>query len=233
MKYAAFTFDDGRSDNDSLVKHIMESYRFRGTVYITTGFIDGTWVEKDVLRSPSEPLTVDEIKALYDSGWEIGLHGDKHQTTVADMRSALEKLQQWGIQNDSWGISIPNSRVSENEINALFESDYGEKNRIYPTRTGVRHRKTQKQSALWVVFRFEIQMGVSPLQCGECFFVWRRQPHKYSERRRKIDEYGRADCRFCARTAGQHGGGVDVTQHSCGRASAVRQGSLELGQSEF
>ena len=83
MKYAAFTFDDGRSDNDSLVKHIMESYRFRGTVYITTGFIDGTWVEKDVLRSPSEPLTVDEIKALYDSGWEIGLHGDKHQTTVA------------------------------------------------------------------------------------------------------------------------------------------------------
>ena len=127
MKYAAFTFDDGRSDNYSLVKHIMESYRFRGTVYITTGFIDGTWVEKDVLRSPSDPLTVDEIKALYDSGWEIGLHGDKHQTTVADMRSALEKLQQWGIQNDSWGISIPNSRVSETEINALFESDYGEK----------------------------------------------------------------------------------------------------------
>lgn len=57
MKYAAFTFDDGRSDNYSLVKHIMESYRFRGTVYITTGFIDGHLGGKG--RSPKPVRSVD------------------------------------------------------------------------------------------------------------------------------------------------------------------------------
>ena len=120
MKFVALTFDDGRSDNYSLAKQIMDKFQFRGTVYITTGFIDGTWEEKDVLKSPTRPLTVGEIRKLYTSGWEIGLHGDKHKT-------ALDKLQSWGIENYNWGISIPNSRASDAEIKALLESEYGKK----------------------------------------------------------------------------------------------------------
>jgi len=127
MKFLAFTFDDGRSDNYLLAKRIMDKYQFCGTVYITTGFIDGTWENKDVLQSPTRPLTVEEINGLHSSGWEIGLHGDKHKTQKDDMRTALDKLQSWGITNDCWGISVPNSSASEKEINALLESEYGKK----------------------------------------------------------------------------------------------------------
>ena len=127
MKYIAFTFDDGRSDNYLLAKRIMDKYQFSGTVYITTGFIDGTWEDNDVLQSPTRPLTVEEINGLHSSGWEIGLHGDKHKNQKDDMRNALDKLQSWGIINDCWGISVPNSSASETEINALLESEYGKK----------------------------------------------------------------------------------------------------------
>lgn len=127
MKFIAFTFDDGRSDNYLLAKRIMDKYHFRGTVYVTTGFIDGTWEGQDILQSPTRPLTVEEINSLFFSGWEIGLHGDKHKTQKDDMRTALEKLQLWGITNCNWGISIPNSSTSETEISTLLESEYGKK----------------------------------------------------------------------------------------------------------
>ena len=61
MKHVAITFDDGRSDNYLLAKQIMDKHQLRGTVYITTGFIDGTWEEKEVLKSPTRPLTITEI----------------------------------------------------------------------------------------------------------------------------------------------------------------------------
>lgn len=59
MKYLAITFDDGRSDNYLCAKNIMDKYHFRGTVYITTGFIDGTWEESSVLQSPTRPLKLE------------------------------------------------------------------------------------------------------------------------------------------------------------------------------
>ena len=126
MKYIAFTFDDGRSDNYLLAKQIMDKYEFCGTVYITTGFIDGTWSEKDILKSPNRPLTSDEILKLGNAGWEIGLHGDKHKTEVNDMRNALNKLQSWGVNNCEWGISVPNSTVTEAEIDNILNSEYGD-----------------------------------------------------------------------------------------------------------
>ncbi len=125
MKFLAFTFDDGRSDNYLLAKPIMDKYQFRGTVYITTGFVDGTWEGKDILESPTRPLTVDEIKEIHESGWEVGLHGDKHKTQVDDMRTALDKLKLWGIKNCNWGISVPNSSTTEIEIDNILESEYG------------------------------------------------------------------------------------------------------------
>lgn len=151
MKYIAFTFDDGRSDNYLLAKQIMDKYQFCGTVYVTTGFIDGTWEGKDVLKSPTRPLTVDEIKELHASGWEIGLHGDKHQTQVDDMRTALDKLQLWGIENDDWGISVPNSDTDETEVATILASDYGKK--ITYIRRGRKCNTSQlKNRVLYVLY---------------------------------------------------------------------------------
>lgn len=153
MKYVALTFDDGRSDNYSYARKIMNQYGFKGTVYITTGFIDGTWDEKDVLKSPSRPLSVKEIQSLYESGWEIGIHGDKHITDVDDTRVALNKLNNWKINPRSWGISIPNSSTTEYEINKLINSEYG--NCIKYIRRG---RKTNKKNIinilLYIVYNY-------------------------------------------------------------------------------
>lgn len=127
MKYIAITFDDGRSDNYMLAKVIMDKYHLRGTVYITTGFVDGTWIGKNVLKSPTRALSVDEVLLLYHSGWEIGLHGDKHQTQVDDMCTALKKLLSWGVCNSRWGISVPNSVTEEAEVVRILKSEYGNK----------------------------------------------------------------------------------------------------------
>lgn len=125
MKYIAITFDDGRSDNYSVAKQVMDKYNIKGSIYITTGFIDNTWKEKSILQSPTRALTFQEIKILKKEGWEIGLHGDKHKAQVDDMKIALEKLKLWGISNDVWGLSVPNSNVTEKEIKEILESEYG------------------------------------------------------------------------------------------------------------
>lgn len=151
MKFVAFTFDDGRSDNYLLAKQIMDQYQFCGTVYITTGFIDGTWEDRNVLQSPTRPLTVEEINALHASGWEIGLHGDKHKTQSNDMRIARNKLQSWGIANCDWGISVPNSNASEQEIDSLLESDYG-KNIAYIRRGRRCNTAKLKNRVLYVLY---------------------------------------------------------------------------------
>ena len=157
MKYIAITFDDGRSDNYLLAKQIMDKYQLRGTVYVTTGFIDGSWEGKDVLQSPTRPLTIEEIKKLHDAGWEIGLHGDCHQTQVDDMRTALHKLQSWGIDNPVWSISVPNSDAQESEISAIMASEYGEK--IAYIRRGRKCDTTKLTNkmlyAIYSVFKFK------------------------------------------------------------------------------
>ena len=157
MKHIAITFDDGRSDNYLLAKQIMDKYQLRGTVYVTTGFIDGSWEGKDILQSPTRPLTIEEIKKLYDAGWEIGLHGDCHQTQVDDMRTALHKLQSWGIDNPVWSISVPNSDAQESEISAIIASEYGEK--IAYIRRGRKCDTTKLTNkmlyAIYSVFKFK------------------------------------------------------------------------------
>lgn len=122
MVKIAITFDDGRSDNLLVAKPIMDKYDLVGTVFITTGYVDGTWKESDMLFSPTRPLTVDEIKTLDMGGWEIGLHGDKHLSTPNDYAVAVEKMNSWLNDKRNYGMSLPNSRASQDEIRKLWEA---------------------------------------------------------------------------------------------------------------
>lgn len=123
MKYVSITFDDGREDNYSVALPVMERYGMKGTVFVTTGFADGSWKGFPVLESPRRALSVEEIRTMADKGWEIGLHGDKHTTEKADFVQAYEKMNRW-INNDipsAYGFSVPNSNASEKEINTIRE----------------------------------------------------------------------------------------------------------------
>lgn len=151
MKYISITFDDGRSDNYTIAKQIMDKYNLKGTVYITTGFIDNTWEDSDILESPTRPLNIDEIKKMKNCGWEIGLHGDKHKTEVEDTKNSLNKLKEWGIDNNKWGMSIPNSSTSEEEVKEIFEKNFNNKI-VYIRRGRNCNTKSIKYKILFILY---------------------------------------------------------------------------------
>lgn len=119
MKSVVLTFDDGRTDNYSVAYPIMKKYGLCGTLFITTGYIDGTF-KSDSWLSAGGPMTVEQIKEMKDSGFEIALHGDCHTTDVNDFGVSLKKLDSWGLSDGNRiGFSIPNSNVDEESITAI------------------------------------------------------------------------------------------------------------------
>ena len=61
------TFDDGSETVYTTAFPIMQKYGFTGTAYIVANYIGaGLYMNHD------------QIRALYDSGWEIGSHGLSH-----------------------------------------------------------------------------------------------------------------------------------------------------------
>lgn len=122
MKYVALTFDDGREDNASVACPIMARYDLTATLFVTTGYLDGTWTRDPEWAYSGEPMTLGQLCQLRDAGWEIGLHGDWHRTSLEDWQSALEKLRDWGFDTAHIGCSLPNSRIDEQEIQRIVRT---------------------------------------------------------------------------------------------------------------
>ncbi|MGL5257924.1 MAG: polysaccharide deacetylase family protein [Proteocatella sp.] len=119
MKYVSITFDDGRKDNYDIAYPIMKKHGLMGTIYCTTGYIDGTWQKKKDWYSASSPLSKSELRDLYQNGWEIAIHGDKHITNFADWETAKNKIKSWGIDITYIGASLPDSKVNESIIKEI------------------------------------------------------------------------------------------------------------------
>lgn len=138
MKKIILTFDDGREDNYLNAFPIMKENGLTGTIFITTGYIDGTWKKPDSWKSAEKPLSIDQIKILKSNGWEIGLHGDKHITEINDTLYAIEKMNSWLNGNYQYGFSLPNSLESNLEIKEFVEKcniEYIRKGRKNNTRS--------------------------------------------------------------------------------------------------
>ena len=56
MKYVSFTFDDGRRDNFTCAYPVMKKYGIPGTLFCTTGYIDGTWQKDESWHSAGEAI---------------------------------------------------------------------------------------------------------------------------------------------------------------------------------
>ena len=136
MKYVSFTFDDGRSDNYTYAYPIMKKYDISGTLFCTTGFIDGTWKKAPSWISAESALTIEQTKLLGEAGWEIALHGDQHTTDVQDLRNALDKMETWGFSKRPMGFSMPNSKIANDKLNEVIKSYLGSE--ISYIRTGRR-----------------------------------------------------------------------------------------------
>ena len=145
MKFVAITFDDGRADNYTTAFHIMKKYQIKGTLFVTTGFVDGTWQKNITWRSAGEAITIQQLKELYRAGWEIGLHGDRHITDRDDAKISRNKMNIWLEQQKEYGFSIPNSDAEPTELEAVKQLCY-ENEILKYIRTG-RGRNTQNLTA--------------------------------------------------------------------------------------
>lgn len=152
MKKIVFTFDDGREDNYSVVFPLMSHYNLTGTIFVTTGFVDGTWEKPESWKSAEKPLSIDQIIDLKKNGWEIGLHGDRHTTELKDTLLSIEKMNHWLGEENTYGFSMPNSVAVENELQSFIQGCSG---KICYMRRG-RKRNTKKLSSkiLYGLYRF-------------------------------------------------------------------------------
>lgn len=123
MKKIVLTFDDGRIDNYTNVFCLLKKYEIQATLFITTGYIDGSW-KNNKWKSARDPLSIQHIKEMKKYGIEIALHGDRHTTNLDDFNVSMEKIKDWGLFDETGiGFSIPNSDV-DNDMIKLIKDRY-------------------------------------------------------------------------------------------------------------
>ena len=153
MRYVSFTFDDGRRDNFTYAYPIMTKYGIEGTLFCTTGYIDGTCKEDELWRSAGEAIHIDELKELQKNGWELALHGDKHTAEVEDLKRASKKMTQWGFKKRPTGFSLPYSKAVNENLNEIIDI-YFDSELLY-IRTGRRiNTKSFSARALYALYTY-------------------------------------------------------------------------------
>lgn len=150
MKYISITFDDGRDDNYTTAFPIMQKYGLTGTLFCTTGFVDGTWQKDDDFLSADKPLTINNMHEMQNAGWEIALHGDKHIAEVNDLNTAAAKLTKWGFGNPPYSFSLPRSIVEDVVIKEILATG----NVSYIRRARARDKKNPITKILFGLYTF-------------------------------------------------------------------------------
>lgn len=114
----ALSFDDGRSDNYYAIKKVLIPNALHSTVYITTGYVDGT-CEDEFRPTPKKAMTVEEVQELSrEELVEIGLHGDKHLNEDWDILESWNKMLRWLSKPDTsrFGFASPSSQFPVNKL---------------------------------------------------------------------------------------------------------------------
>lgn len=119
MVSICLSFDDGRMDQFINAFHILSKYDLVGTFHITSGYIDGTFNPDHFIGSPA-PMKVENVLEIYESGMEISSHGDMHILEPNDYFRSLQKFNNWGIDVDKCGISIPESSYDEKRLQTFI-----------------------------------------------------------------------------------------------------------------
>jgi peptidoglycan/xylan/chitin deacetylase (PgdA/CDA1 family) len=127
---AALSFDDGMEDNHTVLLPILRQYGIPATVYVVTGLIG----ERNPWMAPSSDarmMTVEELRALADSGIELGAHSVTHPDLslldraaclreMVDSRRELERLT--GAQVTTF--AYPFCRYGDAAVEAAAEAGF-------------------------------------------------------------------------------------------------------------
>lgn len=130
------SFDDGRLDNYDVVKPILDCFGISATFNIATAFVDGT-IEKENAPCLNDAMSVENVKDLYASGYEIAGHGDNHLNTIKDFQDGIIKLRKWLNLEEQVkiGIASPKSGIDIKDIHTYGE--WFQRNVAY-IRTGIK-----------------------------------------------------------------------------------------------
>lgn len=107
----AISFDDGRSDNVKVIEKLIEN-RIPSTLFVTTGYVDGT-CPKDKRPSSKPAMTVaDVVRFCSEPMVEIGLHGDMHLNEDWDIKNGWTKIMEWvggALADSKYGFASPST----------------------------------------------------------------------------------------------------------------------------
>lgn len=109
-KYVVFSFDDGRLDTYVNAVPIMEKYGLTATINITTDFISNPNRYTTFKSADNKAMSVDQVRELYQRGFEIASHGNRHINDPDDVRRSIDILHTWGIDK-VYGFASPESAI--------------------------------------------------------------------------------------------------------------------------
>jgi hypothetical protein len=113
-KIVVLSFDDGRKDTYYNAVRIMNEYSLKGTINVTTGFVDGSAnFGQSFLSADNKAMSIDEVKRCDANGFEIATHSNLHRNDVQDITISIEKLKKWSIyaDGDKIGFASPGSKI--------------------------------------------------------------------------------------------------------------------------
>lgn len=110
-KIVTLSFDDGRDDVYKNAFEILKKNGLRASVHVITGWIEGEW-NSDDLGKNIKPLNLEQIKELYEEGFEISSHGNRHITNKNDFETSVRKLRSWAVVNGKkTGFAVPRCAI--------------------------------------------------------------------------------------------------------------------------
>lgn len=150
MKYLVFSFDDGRMDTFTKALPILERFGYHCTINIITDFVLNP--QKYLEISPPIPMSKEMIVEAQTNGHEVSCHGHKHTNTIEDVRTNIEFLKSFGLdEKEKLGFASPFSCLNDencSDIYGLIES--GE---LLYIRSGLQTRRESVLFKLLYIFQ--------------------------------------------------------------------------------
>lgn len=136
MKTIVFSFDDGRVDTYENAVSVLNKYRYKATINIATDYVLNPSRYTSGSFKNHKPMAVSQILELYNEGFEIACHGNKHKNNTKDILEGKTLLKSWGIDVNDIGFASPYSYLTRGNLNNVLP----EKSFMY-IRSGIQVRR--------------------------------------------------------------------------------------------
>ena len=119
-KNIVFSFDDGRLDTYENAVPIMDQYGIKATINITADFILHAENYNCFKSANNKAMSIEQVLELYNKGFEIATHGNRHTNDPDDVRTSIKILKEWGIDK-IYGFASPESEINPDNISTFKE----------------------------------------------------------------------------------------------------------------